>query len=202
MSGRISRKVDVGRLARAVQRAGIDPRVWCAIAYVTSDAPVVSDEGVFVEVHLPAYDLDLPARVAGIYAGPGFGLYAPPGKDDEVQVLVPGGEWDHGLVLGPRMWSASDPPPQAAIDHPADFVLVAKADANVRISVQGGGDVILNGGSLKVARDTDDVDCGAYVFVPGTGDASLTWVPPGAPAMPGMVAVAGKISGGADHVKA
>lgn len=67
-------------------------------------------------------------------------------------------------------------------------------------------DITLNGGTLKVARDTDPVALGTFAFTPGTGGASLAWTPPGGgapvPITPVGAALTGNISDGADNVKA
>ena len=149
---RVATGIDTMRLAQALRTPGIDPRVWCSLAAVTGD-PVVDDGGVFVPVTLMPSGLETQARVAAAYAGPGFGLYAPPAVDDEVMVFVPDGEWDHGCVLGPRLWSASDPPPDDAKAHPTDFVLVTGTGTAIRFRAQGDGDVVLtsDGGNTELS---------------------------------------------------
>lgn len=78
----------------------------------------------------------------------------------------------------------------------------AKANANVALNVDGTGDVVLDGGSLKVARVTDAVTAGATMatwiaalttFVNGTAPGTLVL-----PTDFGTIAT----SGGAAHVKA
>lgn len=79
----------------------------------------------------------------------------------------------------------------------------------LRINAAAGQDVIINGGTLKIARDTDAVNVGTWTHVPASGagvtPCSLTYTPPGGAPTPIVapgVAVTGKINGGAAHGKA
>lgn len=68
------------------------------------------------------------------------------------------------------------------------------------------GEVVFNGGTKKVARVDDTTACGSLMFIPGTGGAALTYLPPGAPIVvpPGatQIDLEGIIDSGADKVKA
>lgn len=143
---RVLTSIDVSRLADAVQRPGIDPRVWVSYAILLSDPVVETSQGqqdVFVDLLLLPQKQPETARVGAIYAGNGFGLYAPLKKDDEVMVCAPSGDPDEGLVVTQRLWSPSDTPPQEAVDYPNDFLLVVEPGQSARISVSGGGKVYL-----------------------------------------------------------
>jgi len=146
---RVSGSIDAARLAALVSRPGIDPRIWASIGIVT--AVLVETEGVFADVTLVPSQLETTARVASIYAGPGFGLYVPVEIDDEVQVTCPSGDPAEGLVILPRLWSRSDSVPPAAVAHQADLVLVVRDGRNLRIDVSGGGTVQFNGDSDALA---------------------------------------------------
>lgn len=78
----------------------------------------------------------------------------------------------------------------------------AKSGQNVALNVDGAGDVVLDGGSLKVARVTDTVDAGATMT---TWIAALTMfingLAPGTLVLPTDFGVIAS-SGGATHVKA
>lgn len=78
----------------------------------------------------------------------------------------------------------------------------AKANANVALNVDGSGDVVLDGGSLKVARVTDTVTAGATMATWITAvSAFINGLAPGTVVPPtdfGVIAA----SGGATHVKA
>lgn len=84
--------------------------------------------------------------------------------------------------------------------------ITATTNRNLSLTTAGTGDVVLNGGSLKVARATDPVDVGAWSFSPGSGGATLSYTPPGGTSTPitAGTAVTGKIAtaAGASHVKA
>jgi len=134
--------LDLNALSRAMQRPGIDPRSWCSLAIVQS---VVIDEaaGVFCDVLLMPSKRRETARLGAAYAGSGFGFYAPVKVDDEVLVSAPGGDPAQGLVITQRLWSPADVPPAGLEATPEDVVLVVEADKSLRLTVQGGGNVIL-----------------------------------------------------------
>jgi hypothetical protein len=178
---RISGTVDMDRLARAVSGPGIDTRVWVSQAIVR--AFKVKATGVFAEVVLipsgvgvngagEMTEQRVTARVGPIYAGNGFGFYAPLEVDDEVLVTVPEGVTDSGVVVVARLWSASDPTPQTARDHPADVVLHVREDKDLRIYVGGGGKVRIAAGGTEspAAREGDPVNTpsGAIIAACGT----------------------------------
>lgn len=159
--------VDSRRLAKALSYPGIDPRVWVAQAIVISPQPVVEEaEGVFVDVMLLPMMIPATARLASIYSGPSFGLYTPVEENDEVTVFAPSGDPDEGLILLPRQWSPSDPPPGEATRAPKDVLLVMKENQNVRLITKGTGKVILGDedASKRVARVDDPTSNGALTF--------------------------------------
>lgn len=134
--------LDFNMLSKAMTRPGIDPRSWCSLAIVQS---VVIDEaaGVFCDVLLMPSKRRETARLGAAYAGSGFGFYAPVKVDDEVLVSAPGGDPAQGLVITQRLWSPADVPPAGLDATPEDVVLVVEADKSLRLTVQGGGNVIL-----------------------------------------------------------
>jgi hypothetical protein len=134
--------LDINMLSKAMTRPGIDPRSWCSLAIVQS---VVIDEaaGVFCDVLLMPSKRRETARLGAAYAGSGFGFYAPVRVDDEVLVSAPGGDPAQGLVITQRLWSPADVPPAGLEATPEDVVLVVEADKSLRLTVQGGGNVIL-----------------------------------------------------------
>jgi hypothetical protein len=136
---RVSSTMDVGRLSQAVSRPGIDPRIWSSLAFVKA-VNVDPDHGPLVDVQMmPSGGLGT-ARLATEYSGPGFGLYAPIAVDDEILVEAPSGDPAEGLVVVRRLWSASDPPPQEAIDTPDDVALVVQGGRDLRVHTSGGGE--------------------------------------------------------------
>jgi len=141
--------MDAARLSALVSRPGIDPRIWASLAVVT--AVQVAEDGVFASLVLVPSELEVTARVAALYAGPGFGLYAPVEVDDEVLAVAPSGDPSEGYVVLPRLWSASDPPPAAARQNQGDLVLVVRDGRNLRVDVSGGGKVMVNGDADALA---------------------------------------------------
>ena len=155
LKSRVTGIPDVNRIAKAMERPGIDPRCWNCVAYVTKFH--IDKEGPLVDIVLVPDGIPETARVGADYAGPGFGLYTPIEKDTEVLVGFPNGDPDEGLVVTRRLWSASDPPPQLALDHPEDVILVAKEGANIRIVTQGGTVLIhdIEGEAKELAYKSD-----------------------------------------------
>lgn len=178
MKSRVAGIMDVARLAMAVRTPGIDPRPWVSLASVMAVGKI-DDESPVVDVMLMPLRQRFPARVGSLYAGPGYGFYAPIFVDDEVLVEAPNGDPSHGLVVTARLFSASDPPPQAAVDHPTDILLVTKKDASIRIVPQGEGKVVLGDVDASQAPAFNDdlaaiVDILAHwVVVPDDGGAAL-----------------------------
>ena len=188
---RTSTRIDVARLSRAVQRPGIDPRTWLTMATVTSD-PVVEDVddtsdagGVFVNVTLMPSGTETTAFLPAQYAGPGFGFYLPVAIDDTVIVVVPDGDPNNGCVITSVMWDPSAPPPQDAIDHPADVAMIIRKDKTARMKVSGGGNLVLacedgkvllgdETGTKPVAREGDPVNLGDCHVVMGVGPLAAT----------------------------
>lgn len=159
-----SGSVDSRQLARALSYPGIDPRMWVSQAVVASAISVEGEEGVFVDVLLLPSLAPMTVRVAPVYAGNGFGLYAPLLLDDEVTVLVPSGDPDEGGILVARCWSPSDVPPPEAVESPEDVVLVIEENKNIQVVVKGSGELrILSKGSGAVRVDAA-----------GTGNVEVT----------------------------
>jgi len=143
-SPRASSTPDVGRLSRAVQRPGIDPRIWALRGWVTR-VYVDADHGPLVDVLLQTGEEDT-ARVGQLYAGPGYGDYAPIDVDDEVLLVAAMGNYNSGLVVVARLYSRSDPPPAEAAQKPLDRVLRIKKDQTLRLIVEGTGQIVLRVG--------------------------------------------------------
>lgn len=146
LRSRVTRGIDVARLSNAVSRPGIDPRIWVSYGTLLSEPYVETIEGrqdVVVDVLLVPSMQEETARVGTIYAGNGFGFYAPLHEDDEVLVLAPSGDPDEGLVIAQRLWSPADPPPTELASNTEDVTLVVEPEKNLRITVKGGGNVVL-----------------------------------------------------------
>ena len=155
MRSRVSRRIDAGRLGAALVRPGIDPRTWVSHAYALGENFVDPLHGVFVDVQLMPTGEQVTARCAPIYAGSGWGLYTPIHVNDELIVGVPSGDCGHGVVVFARPWSAADLPPPDVLNvaNVNDFILVVEPNANLRMSVQGAGQVFIStsGGAVNVS---------------------------------------------------
>ncbi len=130
--------IDMGRLSAAVSRPGIDPRIWCAVGYVTA-VELDAADGPLVDVVLRGSGEQITAAVGTLYAGNGWGIYAPIRVDDEVMVSLSNGELGELPVVTGRLWNRADAPPTAAVDHPDDLVVRVESGKAMRISVTGGG---------------------------------------------------------------
>lgn len=140
---RVSRSLDTGRMARALRRPGIDPRMHCAIAIVRTFFVDQQEQAPFVDVALLHEDppLELCVRVAPFYAGPSFGFFAEYEADDEVVVVFPDGRYDHGGYVIGRAWSPSDPMPAEVLADPSKVWMRIKQGKTYRILA--GDDVAL-----------------------------------------------------------
>lgn len=183
--------LDFNMLSKAMTRPGIDPRSWCSLAIVQS---VVIDEaaGVFCDVLLMPSKRRETARLGAAYAGSGFGFYAPVRVDDEVLVSAPGGDPAQGLVITQRLWSPADVPPAGLEATPEDVVLVVEADKSLRLTVQGGGDVVVTAADGKVKLGGDAATRGVARLNDTTvnGTITLTSVATVPPAPVGVIITA------------
>ncbi len=149
----------MGRVANAVSRPGIDPRVWLTLA-VVRDVGYDVDEGIFVDVQFQPSGTIETCLLGAPYAGAEFGAYFPVNVDDTVLVAVPSGDPSTGPILIQRMWNSGDKP------H-ADFQSEDEDEEPTQ-------DVVLRiqpGSKLKI-RTSDDGD-GVEITVEGDGDALI-----------------------------
>ena len=156
---RSSSSMDMGRLAEAVSRPGIDPRLWTSLAHVDAIA-FDAEEGVLVDITLRPSGIEETARLGAMYAGNGFGLYAPIAVDDEVLVAIPMGDTANGLVIVQRMHSPADPPfPEQRAGAGGDVasddvVLRVQSGKRLRVFTAGGGtlEMTVEGGGAMVLK--------------------------------------------------
>jgi len=135
--------LDVGRLAQAVSRPGIDPRTWVSLAII-NEVVFVEGDGLFCSITLMPSQTQEMARVGTIYAGNGWGLYAPLHENDEVLVEAPSGDPNEGLVITQRLHSPSDPLPDEAQANAGDFILVIEPGQSYRLKTTEAGSVIVD----------------------------------------------------------
>jgi len=165
---RVSSTPDFGRIANAVSRPGIDPRIWASLAVVRA-VTVDPAEGVFADVTLLPSQLESTARLGTEYAGSGFGAYFPLRVGDEVVVSLPSGDPAEGMVISKRVWSPSDPPPQDAINHPADVALTVQPGQSMRFLLSDGGTFAVTAPTTNVVGDVNLGSAAAYdALVKGT----------------------------------
>lgn len=145
-------KLDVGRLGKAVSYPGIDPRVWASYGLVKS-FKVTTNEGVFATVKLMPSETLVSARVGAVYAGNGFGIYAPLEIDDEVLVTCPLGDFNEGATIVARMWSAADKPPAIAGTSSRDVVIHVKSGQTLRIIASGSGKVVVDAPLVELGQE-------------------------------------------------
>lgn len=191
MARRKARKsIDLGKLAAAVARPGIDPRTWVTLARV-KQVGFDDKEGFFADVvYLPSGE-EQTCMVGAIYAGNGFGFYTPLEEDDIVVVIVPNGDSNAGPVISQRVWNAADKPPAdgGTGEVPtADVLLRIQPGKKLKIRTSAaGGDVEIvpehADGRVKLgsadatrgaARLNDDVNLG-YWYTERNGDKDITW---------------------------
>jgi len=83
-----------------------------------------------------------------------------------------------------------------------DTVVKLDKDGKVTIDAAAGQDVVVNGGTLKVARDTDPISAGTLTGQAGPYPVVFVHTPPGgAPSTGQSVTLAGKITNGATRFK-
>jgi hypothetical protein len=177
MRSRVISSIDTDRLAGAVARPGIDPRIWISYGVLTSEPLFETEEGyqdVIADVLLLPSKIQETARVSAMYAGNGFGLYAPLHEGDEVLVVAPSGDPDHGLVITQRLWSPSDLPPAEAQLNQEDVTLVVEPDKNLRLAVKGAGNVYLTSVDGKVVLGEETATRGVVRKDDTTANGSLS----------------------------
>lgn len=208
---RITNAPDMGRISAAVSRPGIDPRVWVSLAVVTA-VKVDPVHGILVDVLLLPSRVPETARVASVYAGPGFGLYFPIDVDDEVIVEAPEGNLDAGLVVTPRLWGeGTGAPPADAATSPTDLILLVKPDATLRIATLGHGNIVIHprgDGKLKLGgesglRDASGVGDHIALNMIDFTQAVNEIIDSKTPVSPGITAtsVGGSITSGSSNVE-
>lgn len=147
---------DTNRIARALRQPGIDSSHWNSLGIVQS---VVVDpkQGPLCDVLLLPSEETVTARVATMYAGAGFGVWAEPKVDDEVLLSCPDADNGIGWIVIGRLWSPSDPVPAEAINAgPADLLIKVEDGHAMRILTTGGGAVLIDakgGGDVTLAVD-------------------------------------------------
>ena len=151
---------DTQRIGKAVSYPGIDPRQHVSFGSVLSFG--AKPDGVFAQVQLLPTETIVNCHVSAFYAGHGFGFYSPLKVDDFVIVSLPDGDPAHGGVIHGVIYSASDVPPQQAVDNPQDVVLRVENGATLRIVTSGGGKVVIDTGDDSESVKLGDEGLGGH----------------------------------------
>jgi hypothetical protein len=146
------RNIDLAQLREAVAGPRNDTREWVKLATVIEVG--IDAEGMFADVLLEPEGVEDTVRVGSIYAGNGFGFYAPLAVDDQVLVAFPDGDSNVGGWVISRAWSTADPPPvplQAGDEDPSsNVVLWVAPDKHLTLKVTGSGNINLQADAGKV----------------------------------------------------
>lgn len=99
-------RADAERISMAVSRPGIDPRTWVSMGRTEQGDDAYwfdSKRGWIVDVQLyggGAHATTVPCRALSQWPGlDGYGEYRPPGNDEEVLVVLPGGDPEEDPIV-------------------------------------------------------------------------------------------------------
>ena len=179
-------------------------RIYCIAGILAKSSADGHDDALEGRVADDEPDYQIPVRRLWP-----FGMRSRPPAGVEVVVVYPDGSPVSGVEVGAESskYGPSDlEEGEAAVYCSAGGTIIKlDKDGNITIDAASGKDVIVNGGNAKVARVDDTTDNGTLVFNPGSGGASLSFVPPGGTVPPPGPAVnvplSGKINSGAAHFK-
>lgn len=143
---RTRRSIDLGKLASAITRPGVDPRVWITLGVVT-ETGADPEQGLFADVEFIPSGEEQTVFVGSNYAGAGYGTVVKPKVGDVVVIAVPEGIQDAGPIIIARLWNGQMPPPPEAIngeDITDDVVTRVKSGDSHKLFVGGGGGVLVD----------------------------------------------------------
>jgi len=153
-----SRSVDTNRLAEAISRPGLDPRMWVYLA-VVREMHYDAEHGIFADVTvIPEGDIET-CQVGALYSGADFGMSGGLEAGDLVVVVVPQGDPGHGPIIISKLWTASDPPPpeMAVLDN---ATVVVKAGTTLNVVCREGATVNLVAEEGSITLNSPDVRLG------------------------------------------
>jgi hypothetical protein len=187
-----SKTVALSEVAQLIQRMGPAPSLHVGIVYKpqASSHVEITDDDVLVHVKLMPEEQPVMCRLFTGAAGAGAGVWKVPKPGAEVLVGLPGDNVEAGPIIIAVSATGSVP---SNLDE--DTMTIDNPD----------GDVVVQGGTLKVARDTDAVKA-ATTMAQWITDVQSIVGPLYAAAHGGTPNVAptdfGTIDGGADSFKA
>lgn len=151
---------DMGALAKALQRPGIDPRQWATLA-VVQETGFDPEEGAFADVtFLPSNQVET-CYIGSDYTGDGFGEWNPLHVGDLVLVIVPEGDAAAGPVIVKRIWTRTEKPPAdfaGTNDEPTnDRVLIVQPGQKYRVVVSAGGQITVENTTAKIQVNSADI---------------------------------------------
>lgn len=186
------KSLDLRPFAAGISYPGIDPRRWVVLAEVV-EVGIDADEGVaLVDVLVVPTGEEMTAQLSMVYAGEGFGFWAPPEPGTLVALLMPEGDPAAGPVVLGALWTAREPLPVADLateqeDVPTSNVvlrvksgnklrLLTSGGGNIEIVAEGTGEVLLGSATATrgAARLDDEVDLG-YFITERNGDKDIMW---------------------------
>jgi hypothetical protein len=178
----VRRALDTRKLSQVVERAGIDPRLWCSRGVVatmgddgeidTSDwrAILLEPGGCKVDVYLEPSKAHITAHYAGISGGRAAHVMAPIRPGDGVLVILSGGDASQEPVIVAILNNQAHPVPAEPGGQPVwknDRLLVRAEAVPVDIETAGGArvrlkqDATVEVSGSKVSTITDDTRLGS-----------------------------------------
>ena len=174
-----ARSLDLGRLAEALQRAGIDPRVWASYGTVCTQrddgtydftdplAVAVSPGGCFVDVLLHPLTVHVTCRYPGMHGGSSACVMAPIKPGDEVVVSIPDGDLRLPPVIEKVMTAQHSLMPTGPDGKPIwqnDQLIIHSRSVKLHLLADGGAEMLIENGSKIVLN-------ASQVFVGGESNA-------------------------------
>lgn len=160
--------IDIGRLGAALQRPGIDTRIWLSLA-VVEDVAFDADDGMYADVIMQPGGNKETVIIGSDYAGPDYGSYMPLKVSDVILVAVPCGDPGFGPIFLKKIWSKADPPPAefqnpngadamdatndatTVVEPATTYKIVARRGAKIRLEAQDGCEInLVTTGSGKI----------------------------------------------------
>jgi phage baseplate assembly protein gpV len=157
---RARKTANVAQMAQALSYPGIDPRRWCDQGLAVSD-PVTEASGTYIEVRLNSGGVQT-CRVVQMWGGVGCGAHVPIEKDDQVALLIPGGNVRAGVLALGALSNGVDVVDEDTVANPQDYRFTFKAGRKVVLKSIGnvatltfddGSIVLVNSDGATVSLD-------------------------------------------------
>lgn len=132
---RARKTANTAQMAQALSYPGIDPRRWCDQGVAVSD-PVTEASGTYIDVRLNSGGVQT-CRVVQLWSGIGCGSHVPIEKDDQVALIIPGGNVRAGVLAIGALSNAVDVVEDATVENPQDYRFTFKAGRKVVLKSLG-----------------------------------------------------------------